>query len=361
MKMKTIHGKFRNGLAGLVAVCALTTPLLHAEICTTQSQMKPADRDLIASTARSLATRIQAGDAASLRPQMIPEFTKDFSGMTSLVSSTSSKIQGAPLAVEQVYLLDATNLKTLADGTNQDAQFYCTLNKSMAETNFLIPSLPPGRYAFALVDAASPKSPWSLSFLLRQDATQNQWLLAGFYPKPLTAGGHDGLWYWTQARDLVKSKQSWTADLYYQQALSLLQPAGFISSTHLEKLRTEATAAAPPSLSAGISATAPLVVKGPANSEYRFTALNPDDSLGANKIDVLVHLAPDPEPEPASSTKPAASAPPALSPRDRNIAAATALLAAYPELRNSFHGVWVFADATGKSPFVTETPMADIH
>src|SRR5207302_4823115 len=87
--------------------------------------------------------------------------------------------------------------------------------------------------------------------------------IAGFYPKPLTAAGHDGLWYWTQARTMTAQKERWNAWLYYQQAESLLTPAIFVQSTHLEKLKTEASAAAPPALSEGVTPEAPLVVKGP--------------------------------------------------------------------------------------------------
>jgi len=47
--------------------------------------------------------------------------------------------------------------------------------------------------------------------------------------------------------------------------------------------------------------------------------------------------------------------------RKRNADAMVALLAAYPELRKPFHGVWVFAEAAGQNPFVTEQPMSEIH
>jgi hypothetical protein len=46
--------------------------------------------------------------------------------------------------------------------------------------------------------------------------------------------------------------------------------------------------------------------------------------------------------------------------RKRNDAAAAALVAAYPELRKPFHGVWIYAETAGQPPFATEQPMADI-
>lgn len=359
----------RNQIFALLAANALAAGLLHSETCITQSQMKPVERDAIAATARSLAAIIQSGDANALRQQTVPEYAKDFSGMSSLVGNTAPKLKATTLQVEQVYVLDASMLKTLNDGTNQDAQFFCNLNKSPAEANFLIPSLPPGRYAFAMVTAANTKTPWRLSFLLKQNAVpagqEGTWSMAGFYPKPLTSAGHDGIWYWTNARDMAKGKQLWTAYLYYKQAQALLQPAGFVTSTHFDKLQKEATTAAPPSLSDGVSADAPLVIKNPnakgSVPDFRFTDLSTDDSFGASQPDIVAHLAPDPTPDPSpNATKPDPKAP-VLSPRERNLSAMAALLTAYPELRNSFHGVWIFADAPGKNSFVTEEPMANIH
>ena len=50
----------------------------------------------------------------------------------------------------------------------------------------------------------------------------------------------------------------------------------------------------------------------------------------------------------------------AVAARKRNVDAMTALLAAHPELRKEFHGVWIFADAPGQSPYGTELAMAEI-
>jgi hypothetical protein len=197
-----------------------------------------------------------------------------------------------------------------------------------------------------MVDVADVSSPWRLSFLLRQD--QGKWTMAGFYPKPLTAAGHDGLWYWTQARTMTAQKERWNAWLYYQQAESLLTPVNFLQSTHLEKLKTEAGAAAPPVLSEGVTPEAPLVVKGPNGVEYHFTALGVDDSLEKDKIDITAHLKVDQIGDPVAARK-------------RNSDAMVALLTAYPEMRKPFHGVWIIADVPGQNPFATEQAMSEIH
>ena len=352
-----------------ISLLAAATATAHAETCTTQSGMAPAERDAIADAARNLAARVQSNDAAALRTVSVAELAKDFGALQYLVGQTAPRLTGGVASVEQVYLLDASTLKRNPDGSAPDAEFFCSLNRSTMEAEFVIPALPPGRYAFAMVTvapapgAATP-APWRLSFLMRQeppDPAQGKWLLAGFYPKPITAAGHDGLWYWTQARQFAKDKQPWNAWLYYQAAQKLLQPADFVISTHLDKLRTEAAAAAPPALSEGVSIDAPLVVKAADGAEYHFTGLGVDDSLAQSSLDIEVHLRVEPPPAPDSNAKPAPA--PATDPvaaRKRNNAAASALIAAYPELRKPFHGVWVYADTPGQNPFATEQPMSDI-
>jgi hypothetical protein len=324
----------------------LMAAVASAEVCTTQSQMTATDRDALAAAARGLAGKVQANDVGGLQAATAVEYAKDFSGIGAVVGSTAAKVKDGTLSVEQVYILNATQLKRGADGSVPDAQFFCSLNKTMAEADFLISGLAPGRYGFVIVDVVGISAPWRLSFLLRQD--QTQWVMAGFYPKPLSAAGHDGLWYWTQARTMTAEKERWNAWLYYQQAESLLIPVNFIQSTHLEKLKTEASAAAPPALSEGVSAEAPLVVKGPDGVEYHFTALGVDDSLAKDKIDIMAHLKVDQIGDPVAARK-------------RNSDAMVALLAAYPEMRKPFHGVWMFAEAQGQNPFATEQAMSEIH
>ncbi len=316
-----------------------------AEVCTTQSQMKPMEREMLAAAALTLTKAIQADDQAALKSNTIAEYQKDFTGVANVVNATAPMVRGAQPQVEQVYLLDASTLVKGANGANPDASFFCTLNQSQATAEFSIPQLPPGRYAFAMV-RMEEAAPWRLSFLMRQE--NGRWDLAGLYPKALTAAGHDGVWYWKQARAFAQEKEQWNSWLYMQQAQALLLPANFVSSTHLDKLQSELTADAPPAVASGLSNDAPLVVKGPDGAEYRFTSVTVDDSLGKDKVDVSAHLKVDAMGDPASARK-------------RNVDAMTALVAAHPEFKQAFHGVWVFAEAPGGSPYATELAMTEIH
>lgn len=348
-------------LAALAAATLLCTGSVPAqtETCTTQSALPPAERTAIANAARKIATAVIANDPVTLRSSAAPELAKDFGALQYLVATTAPRLSGDVPVVDQVYLLDATKLKPNPDGSATEAQFFCSLNRTPNETEFDIPGLPAGRYAFAIVNLApssTPAVPWRLSFLLRQEpASSGPWLLAGLYPRQLTTAGHDGLWYWTQARQFAKDKQPWNAWIYYQTAQHLLQPADFVISTHLDKLRTEITNAAPPALSDGISPDAPLVVKAANGAEYHFTILAAEDTAittgqptTSPALDIVIHYTADPLPDQAAS-------------RQRNLAAAAALLTAYPELRKPFHGVSVVADAKGQPSFASEFPMSEIH
>jgi hypothetical protein len=255
------------------------------------------------------------------------------------------RLKGGTLAVEQVYLLDASNLAMAPGGTPPPADFYCSLNKSVAEVDFVFSALPPGRYGFVIVDVRGVTPPWRLSFLLQKDTVG--WKLAGLYPRTTSVGGHDGLWYWRQAREMTARKENMGAWLYYQEAQGLLVPADFVQSNHLEKLTTEATAVTPPVLSGGISNDVPLVLKGADGVEYRFTALGVDQAPTVDAVDVSAHLKVDALGDAATARK-------------RSTDAMSALVKAFPELRKAFHGIVLVTDIAGQNSFAIEQTMAEI-
>jgi len=332
----------RAAIVALVAVL-LCAPLAAQMTCTTQAKMQPALRDALMSTAKMLAAAVQANDAAKVRANTVAEYATDFSATEFLIRSTSPKISGENLLVSSVYGLDASSRKK--DDTT-DAEFSCPLTATMLETDFSIPGLPPGNYGFAVVDAVDGPQPWMLSFLLRQDG--GVWKMAGFYQHAETAAGHDGLWYWKEARAATQAKQPWAAWLLYGEAYALLTPANFVQSTHLDKLAAEQRAVAPPELSNGIGKDAPLVVKGMNGAEFHFTGLSTDRSEDGTKVNIMLHL----------RAEPGADAPSA---RVRNEAAAAAFVKAHPEVRKDFQGVWVFAENDTQQPIaMTQRDMSQI-
>jgi hypothetical protein len=315
-------------LACAVLLLAAFPGMLLAETCTTQSQMTPAGRAALSATALSLAGWVKTNDASGVKASTIPEFAQNFDGIAAAISSTAPKIAGDALAVTGLYILDATSYA----GT-KDAQFFCTLNSSTSEAIFSLPALPAGRYALATVRAQGAAATWSLSFVLRQSG--GAWQLAGFIPRPATAAGHDGLWYWTHARLYAKQDQRWNAWLYYTEADALLSPVDFVSSTNRDKLHAEQQSAEPPPALAanGISSAFPLIL-----GTFTYTGISTQESLDGKSLELAVHVTATDVSDPAAV-------------RQRSGTALSTLLAHYPELRNAFAGAWVYADAPGQSPF----------
>lgn len=333
---------FAVSVASLLVGLVGTPQRAHAETCITQSQMTPADRTAIVDAARDMSMKVSIGDSAGLRAITIKEYASNFDAIANSVAATAPHLKGAQIIVRNVYILDASSLKAGPEGSVPAAQFFCSLNNSPSDTNFTIPGLPAGKYALAIVDAAGIAAPWQLSFVLQQ--VQSKWLLAGFIPKAATAAGHNGLWYWTQARDYGKKGERLNAWLYYQVAEQLLVPVDFVNSTNLEKLRSEEQAVRPPAFQPAPSAQHPLSLKG-AKETFMVTSIGTDDALGG--LDLVLHVTATDTSDPVAA-------------RQRDVNAMQAMLAAYPEVARAFHGLWVFADAPGQNPFGIELPIGQI-
>ncbi len=298
-------------------------------------------RSAVSAAAYTLASAVAKGDAATVQAATIPAFATNFAATANLIHVTAARVGSDSFAVTHLYLLDASG-RTAND--TSDADFSCPLTGSAAETDFSIGGLPAGRYAFAMVEA-SGANPWLLSFLLQADPSGG-WKMAGFYPHAREAAGHAGLWYWTVARADAKSGKPWLAWLMYGQADELLRPANFLSTTNLDRLRTETRAAAPPTLSGGLSSTTPLALAGTGGADFRITALASQSSEDGKQLNLVMHLRAD-----AVTDTNAAAA--------RNMAAGVALLSAHPELRSGFDNLWVIAEAPNSNPFVTERPIGE--
>jgi len=339
--------------AGLGWVCGAGTQTLAqaaGPACTTQANLEAGVRTAVAGAALGLAEAVQAGDTAKVQARSVAAIVESFGPTESLVRATAGELGGETLAVTQIYELDARGRKP---GDAAEADFACPLSGQTGETDFAIAGLPPGLYAFTMVEASGPR-PWLLAFLLEQTGEQaaGGWKLAGFYPRARTAAGHDGLWYWRAARDDRAAGRRWAAWLLYGEADTLLRPADFVSSTNLDKLRSERRAAAPEELSDGLSAQTPLVVKAADGVSYRFTELGSEGAADGGSLVLVMRYTADAPPGPAAQKT--------MSQKTRNLAAAKALLDAHKELRAAFGGVQVFADMPGQAVAATDATMAEV-
>ena len=338
------RGRCGGRTSGAAAVLLLVLPMAAAaQSCTTQAKLNGLVRSSLADAALALAGEVKSDSVARLKADAIEEYGSNFAAASALIDGTSAKLSGDTLQVTQLYLLDARNRKS---DDQTDAEFSCALSGTTAEADFSISGLPPGMYGFAMVEATGAR-PWLVSMLLRQDL--GHWKLAGLYPHARTAAGHDGLWYWTEARSAAKANHLWAAWLLYGEADALLRPANFMTTTNLDKLRSEQRSATPAELADGISGESPLVLKSASGATMKVTGVTSEGSEDGARLNLVVHYLGD------------ASVAGATQQMSANAAVVTALVDAHPELRQFFQGAIAVSEVKGAQPFVTEQKMSEIH
>lgn len=322
---------------GLLAGFCVTVPAWSVS-CTTQSQMTATERGVFEQAARSLGAQIQAGNVAAVKADTTASVAAHFEPLAGTIEQVAPEIKQATLTVEALYGLNATDIPAGAG----NAEFFCAVPSSSLVVTITIPNLPPGDYALAILHATGMEHPQQMSLILeKQGVGSAQWKLAGLYVKPLTAGGRDGLWYWKQARTYAQEKQNWNAYFYYQTAVFLLNPVDFVTSPNLQKLQKEMEAVRP----ADLPGKNPLVVQAGGQS-LAVTALRTDSFQGG--LDLVVDYQAKGVSGPVET-------------RTQIVELMKALLAKHPELREGFHGLWVYASSGTGAPFAIELPMNQIQ
>jgi hypothetical protein len=323
-----------------VVICAALAwagaQFAFAASCTTQAQMDAAQRDTLAKLAHSLLSDIQSGNVQALQQNSIPELAANFGAVTSSVEHLKPLIQTATITVDNLYLLDASDNPSQPAATD----FYC--GSPVVSLHFA--SLPKGTYALAILHATGVKDPQQFSLVLSQ-AAGARWLLGGFFEKPMMSAGHDGLWYWENARHYAQTKSGWSAWLYYQTAANLLDPLNFLSSPNLQKLHQEADQVRPSNFPGAKPLT--LSVSG---ATYALNAVSTTTEFGALDLDVRY--------APTAAEAAQLSNPPQARQQVTEIMAA--LVELHPGLKLAFHGIWLQAQQGSSSLFALELPMAQI-
>jgi hypothetical protein len=302
--------------------------------------MPAQERTALAAAARGMMVKVQNGDVNGLKANTLPAVAADFGGIAQSVQAISPDVKLATITVEAVYDLDASED---APG-QQSTQFFCGASPVVV-MNFA--GLPPGKYALAITHATGVEKPQQVALVLAQNGAQpgGQWQLAGFFAKPMVHAGHDGLWYWVSARKYKQKDGRWAAWIYYRMAADLLSPMDNLSSPNLEKLRQETNEVKP----ADFPADKPVTVNS-ASGAFQVTSVDTTTAFGG--LDLEVHYAPD-----AGQTALLRDPPMA---RKQVLGVMTALVAAHPELKEAFHGIWVHADQGTASLFALELPMDQI-
>jgi hypothetical protein len=329
-------------LAAAVTVSGLLAlaPRSHATSCTTQAEMQPTDRGALASIGGRLAMAIVSQDDSALQSALLPAEAGDWGGMRDAVERAAPVVKGGQVQLRNLYVLDARDLTATAD-----TQFFCSNSSGSLTVTLSMRQLPPGRYAVVLADAVASPLAGQIGLVLAWDPTGATpgWKLAGLNVRQGTFGGHDEIWYWTRARQLVNADQAhpdpWSAWFSYEAARYLSVPVDFLSSPNLEKLGQEEAQ-----------------IK---NSPQNAFPYNLQDGDRTWKIDGVRLDASLREPDLAVTYDSTGVSDPAAV-HTEALAVLSALLKAQPGLRQNFHGMWAIAVKDGKQNPVIELPMGQI-
>jgi hypothetical protein len=300
--------------------------------------MTEAQRAELVAAAQRFEQLAESGNVAALRPLLLTIVADQYDSIAAGMSETSASLKGTNFTPQNLFLLDASDLASAAD-----TQFFCGLAGTPLTVTFDFPGLQPGRYAVVLAHAYRDRGGEQLAFILGREPGRDKdpWKLGGFYARPLAEGGHDGVWYWRQARDLSRKNERFSAYFYYQTARYLLTPIDFMTTPNLDKLQQEMAAVTP----SGLPGALPMMVPGEAGASYAVTGIRTDATTGA--LDLVLRY------------RSAAAAGEAQ--RTEAVAFMKAFLKQYPEVRSSFHGLWVYAEQPGGPAFSLELPMEQIR
>jgi len=325
--------KFFAAPVVLLAVFAAPAPV-SATSCTTQAGLLPQDRDALTAAGGRLAVAVAEQDFVALKATLLPALAQEWEGMRGVVESSASLMKGGQIQLRSLYLLDATSLAAPAD-----TQFFCTSASGSMTVTLTMRSLPPGRYAVVLADAAGAPYAGQLGFILVWDGPASGWRLGGLTVRPGALEGQDGVWWWTHARQLASTDQPWAAWYAYETARFLLLPVDILSTPNLEKLGAEQAA-----IKNSPQDVFPLTMPdGPRT--WKIDAVRIDPTLLHADLGVVY--------ESIGITDPAAQ-------RTEAIAVLSAFLKTHPGLRENFHGLWAYAVKDGKRTPILELPMAQI-
>ena len=317
------------------AAALLATPSASlAASCTTQAELLPQDRNALAATAGRLSEAVLQQDYPALQAALLPAVAQEWGGIRGAVEQAAPLVKGGQVQLRSLYLLDASSQAAPAD-----TQFFCSNSSGSLTVTITMRALPPGRYALALADAAGAPLGGQLGFILAWDGPANGWKLGGLSVRQGIFDGHDGVWYWSRARELAKADMPWSAWYCYEAARSLLVPVDFLSSPNLEKLAGEQAQLK----NSPMDAFPYSIPDGPRT--WKIDTVRLDTTLRQADLGVTY--------ESTGVTDPAAL-------RTEAVAVLSALLKARPELRENFHGLWAYAVKDGKPTPVIELPMAQI-
>jgi hypothetical protein len=325
--------RFPGSLLVLLAVSAWAGSS-SAQTCLTSDDMDVATRTALTTTSKRYFDMAAKGDGGSLRQNSISAVASSFSGIQSVIDENKANFSAASATVRPPFLLKAEGTAPL-----QRAEFLCGLFSANGQTSnsseFVIPNLPPGNYAVTIVDVTTAKGPYTVSFVLQQQATD--WKLGGYYVKQSSVDGHDGNWFADRARAFKSKGQTHDAWLYYIEARELLAALNFMYTLQTDKLYDEMQAMKPADL--------PPSDLNAGTKTYKL--LDEFPTISGKELDLVVKYQSADVSDSAKTFQ-------------DNMAVMNALLTKYPELRDGFEGIVARAVEPSGRDYGSLMPMKDI-
>jgi hypothetical protein len=317
------HFTFKLFAASLMVLAGFPA---WSQTCQGHDEIPAPVRTALETTAQQTYDQASRGDINTLKANSVPSLQSNFNGIAAAVNDNKDAFAGAKPQLRTSFLLDNTGAPPNSDGT-----FYCGVygakGVSSGGAQFSLPGLDPGKkYAVVIQDFVGNKGPYLLTTILED---LNGWKIAGFQVRPVSAAGHDGLWYLKQARDYKSKGQAHNAWFYYATSWELLAPIPAMNTTLLGNIQEESNGILPKDV--------PVEGKPIAYTANGKTYTITD--MSTFKTDKNFDLA-------VKYSVPSTADFNATQTDARNLA--SALVAQYPELKDGFNNVWVHAvDANG--------------
>jgi hypothetical protein len=289
----------------------------HAQTCQTAADMDTSVRTALETAAKRYFEMSARGDVATLKQNSIAPVASSFAGIEAAVKENQAAFTGAKTTVRPPFLLTVEGPEPLAR-----AEFLCGVFGKLGQTKdsaeFVLPNLPPGKYAVTILDVNGSQDARTLTFILQQAGAD--WKLADFYAKPSQASGHDAAWFTQRARDFKAKAQNHNAWLYYREAIALSAPVDFMNTLATDQLYDEFQAAQPSDVSTNES----TIDMSAGGKIYHLTEISPL-AIGDDLNVVVKYQAPD-----VSNT---------AHTFQENKVVIKALVTKFPEFREAFAGV----------------------
>ena len=316
----------------------LVAGFAQAQTCLSAADMDASVRKALELTAQKYFGMSERGDTAALRQNSIPLISANFDGVENAIKENQAAFSGAHATDRPPFLLTADGPEPLAR-----AEFLCGVFGKSGQTSqsavFVLPNLPPGKYAVTILDVSGGKELRTLTMVLQQVGAE--WKLAGYFARSPQVNGHEGAWFVQRAREFKSKSEIHNAWLYYREAMALSSPVDFMSTQASDKLYDEFQAVQLNDLPVNGNS----VDLNAGGKTYRWTEIFP--LAVANDLDIVVKYS---SPDISNTQKTFQD----------NMQVIKALVTKFPELREAFAGVVARAvDPSGRD-YGSMLPMKDI-